>query len=249
MYSRFAQVYDRLMDDFDYPMWAEYYMALLNRAGCKVKSLCECGCGTGSMTLEFARRGLKTIGVDLSEEMLEQAQQKARKVGLMVPFVCQDMTRLELPRQVEAIVACCDGVNYLTDMRQVCRFFRAAHTQLKMGGVLAFDVSSEYKLLELMGNAFFGEDRDDVTYLWQNSREDRLVHMDLSFFVSREDGLYERFDEEQTQRAHSISELTDALNQCGFEEIRVYGDRTFDAPGTQEKRIHFTAKKAIASGG
>ena len=51
MYNRFAEVYDRLMDDFDYPAWAEYYLGLLKKAGCTPKTMCECGCGTGSMTL------------------------------------------------------------------------------------------------------------------------------------------------------------------------------------------------------
>lgn len=242
MYNRFAEVYDRLMDDFDYPAWAEYYLRLLKRAGCAPKTMCECGCGTGSMTLEFARRGLKITGVDLSGEMLAQAQKKARAAGLMVSFVQQDMTCLTLPRRVDAIVACCDGVNYLTDMRQVKAFFRAARQWLRPGGALAFDVSTGRKLLERMGDAFFGEDRDEVTYLWQNRREGRLVRMELTFFLRREDGLYERFDEAQTQRAHTIQELTGALAECGFSQASVFGEQTFDPPAADDLRVHFVAR-------
>ena len=242
MYNRFAEVYDRLMDDFDYPAWAEYYLRLLKRAGCAPKTMCECGCGTGSMTLEFARRGLKITGLDLSGEMLAQAQKKARAAGLMVPFVQQDMTCLTLPRRVDAIVACCDGVNYLTDMRQVKAFFRAARQWLRPGGALAFDVSTGRKLLERMGDAFFGEDRDEVTYLWQNRREGRLVRMELTFFLRREDGLYERFDEAQTQRAHTIQELTGALAECGFSQASVFGEQTFDPPAADDLRVHFVAR-------
>ncbi len=242
MYNRFAEVYDRLMDDFDYPAWAEYYLRLLKRAGCAPKTMCECGCGTGSMTLEFARRGLKITGVDLSGEMLAQAQKKARAAGLMVPFVQEDMTCLTLPRRVDAIVACCDGVNYLTDMRQVKAFFRAARQWLRPGGALAFDVSTGRKLLERMGDAFFGEDRDEVTYLWQNRREGRLVRMELTFFLRREDGLYERFDEAQTQRAHTIQELTGALAECGFSQASVFGEQTFAPPAADDLRVHFVAR-------
>ena len=242
MYNRFAEVYDRLMDDFDYPAWAEYYLRLLKRAGCAPKTMCECGCGTGSMTLEFARRGLKITGVDLSGEKLAEAQKKARAAGLMVPFVQEDMTALTLPRRVDAIVACCDGVNYLTDMRQVKAFFRAARQWLRPGGALAFDVSTGRKLLERMGDAFFGEDRDEVTYLWQNRREGRLVRMELTFFLRREDGLYERFDEAQTQRAHTIQELTGALAECGFSQASVFGEQTFAPPAADDLRVHFVAR-------
>ena len=248
MYDRFAQVYDRLMDDFDYPAWAEYYLRLLKEAGLpSPRSLCECACGTGSLTLELARRGVpKLIGVDLSPRMLSLAQEKARRAGFAaIPFVEQDMTALALPRPVEAILCPCDGVNYLTDEGRVRAFFRAAFAQLKNGGVLAFDVSTGYKLLTQMGDAFFGEERDDVAYLWQNSASGRLVTMDLTFFLRREDGLYERFTEQQVQRAHTQDELTLWLAQEGFSDVRVFGDRTFAAPGAQECRIHFTAKKTL----
>lgn len=32
-YDGFAGVYDLLMDDFDYPAWADYYLRLLEGAG------------------------------------------------------------------------------------------------------------------------------------------------------------------------------------------------------------------------
>ena len=103
-YSGFARVYDLLMDDFDYPAWADYYLELLARAGVRPVSLCDCACGTGSMTLEFARRGLRVTGVDISREMLELAGEKARQSGVNAQFACQDMTQLALPRPVNALV-------------------------------------------------------------------------------------------------------------------------------------------------
>ena len=33
MYQEFAAVYDRFMDDFDYPAWADYYLEILKRQG------------------------------------------------------------------------------------------------------------------------------------------------------------------------------------------------------------------------
>ena len=59
MYEQFAALYDRLMDDFNYPAWADYYLTLLKRHGVTVKTALEAGCGTGSMSVEFARRRIK----------------------------------------------------------------------------------------------------------------------------------------------------------------------------------------------
>ena len=247
MYEQFAALYDRLMDDFNYPAWADYYLALLKRHGVQPKLLVECGCGTGSMSVEFARRRMKLIASDLSEDMLRAAQEKARKSGVMIPFVQQDMRELSIHRPAEAVLCCCDGVNYLTDRESVCAFFRAAYSALRPGGALAFDISSRYKLKDKMGDAFFGEERDEVAYLWQNQydAETNVILMDLTFFVRREDDLYERFTEQHEQRAHTKEEILEWLAGCGFVEATAYGDRNFDPPAPDCERIHFIAKKPM----
>ena len=240
-YGNFAAVYDRLMDDFNYPAWADYYLRLVRRAGVQPKNICDCACGTGSLSVEFARSGLKVTGVDLSQDMLELAAQKARKHGVMIPFVCQDMCKLQLPRKVDALICGCDGVNYLTTDARVLAFFKAAHAQIKPGGVLAFDVSSPHKLCKVMGDSFFGEERDEVAYLWQNKLENDIVTMDLTFFVQTSSGLYRRFSETHRQRAHTVENLSALLVQAGFANVQVYGDQSFEAPRDDEMRIHFTA--------
>ena len=240
-YRGFAAVYDLLMDDFDYPAWAAYYIALLRRAGVEPKTMCDCACGTGSLAVEFARGGVRVTGVDLSPEMLEEAAIKARGRGMQIQFVCQDMAQLRLPRPVDAIVCGCDGVNYLTSDKRVEAFFRAAHAALRPGGALAFDISSPYKLRHELGDKFYGEERDEAAYIWQNSLEGDIVTMDLTFFLREEDGRYRRVAERHRQRAHEPERLRHILSECGFEKIEIFGDQSFEVPGPEEKRIHLFA--------
>ena len=244
-YESFATVYDSLMDDVDYDAWADYYLALLARAGVQPKKLCDCACGTGSMSVRFAGRGMRVTGVDLSGEMLELAQKKARLNGVQVMFVRQDMRLLALPRPVDALVCACDGVNYLTDDASLNAFFEKARAALRPGGVLAFDISSAYKLEKVLGNSFFGEERDDVAYLWSNRFDvhSAAVTMDLTFFVREPDDRYRRFSEVHVQKAHDPAHLRALLEANGFSEVACYGDRTFDAPAPDTQRIHFTAKR------
>lgn len=242
-YGDFAAVYDSLMDDFDYSAWADYYLELLKRAGCRPKKVCDCACGTGSISIQLARKGLAVTGVDISRDMLEVAAVKARRAAQKIIFTAQDMTQLTLPRPADAIICACDGVNYLTDTESLKAFFSAAFNAIKPGGCLAFDISSRYKLENVIGSGFFGEDRDDVTYIWSNrlDRELHIVDMELTFFVKQEGELYRRFDERHRQRAHSASEITQQLETAGFTGITIYGDKTFDAPAETDLRIHFTA--------
>lgn len=242
-YGAFAQLYDALMDDFDYPAWADYYLKLLARAGVRPRTLCDCACGTGSLTVQFARAGIRVTGVDLSGEMLEVAAQKARTNGVQAMFVRQDMCDLKLPRPVDALVCGCDGVNYLLGEERLRSFFRRAREAIRPGGALAFDISSAYKLEHVLGDGFFGEEREDMAYLWANrwDARRRTVTMDLTFFKREESGLYRRFDETHVQRAHDPGELAQILKDCGFRPAGVFGDCTFEAPGREELRIHLLA--------
>ena len=152
MYTAFAQVYDALME-VDYAAWAQYYHELMKRAGVKEKGKCvECACGTGGLTLPLRKLGWQMTGMDLSEEMLARAMEKARAAGMMIPFVCQDMCALSVPTRVHCVLATCDGVNYLTEPEKVQQFFQAAYAALRPGGALVFDVSTPEKLQNTLGN-------------------------------------------------------------------------------------------------
>lgn len=243
MYTAFAAVYDRLMRDVDYEQWARHYARLLAGAHIQQGNVCECACGTGSLTLVLHKLGYRMTGVDLSRDMLSQAAQKARAAGQNIPFVRQDMCRLQLHRRQDAILATCDGVNYLTTPERVRRFFRTAYAQLMPGGALIFDVSTPAKLSGTLGNHTLGCQDEDISYIWQNAYHPRTrtVDMRLSIFTRGEDGRYQRFEETQTQRAHTIEELKKYLDEAGFDSIRIYGGTAMRAPRDGDERWHVRA--------
>jgi SAM-dependent methyltransferase len=201
MYQDFAEIYDGLMNDVDYESWAEYYTRLLSIYGIRSGKICECACGTGGLTIPLYYRGFQMTGVDISREMLWQAAQKSRKRGIAMPFVQQDMKALNLHRPMDAVLATCDGVNYLLTEEDLLSFFRAAHRAVRPGGALVFDVSTPYKLKHILCSGLMGEDREDVTYIWQNTWHEKTqtVDLDLVFFVLEKDGRYRRMEEHQKQ--------------------------------------------------
>ena len=247
MYTSFAEVYDQLMDDVNYERWADFYRELLMAHGVAGGKVCECACGTASLTIPLNRRGYQMTGVDLSQEMLWIGAQKARKLGLGIPFVQQDMRKLRLHRQMDAVIATCDGVNYLLKDEDVLAFFTSAWKALRPGGALIFDVSTPWKLENARGDQIICEDREDVTYMWQN-RFDKargLLDMHLCIFLRQKDGTYRRIDEEQTQRAHTAENLRSLLFGAGFAHVRVFGNSRMEAPREGEQRWHIAAIKPV----
>jgi ubiquinone/menaquinone biosynthesis C-methylase UbiE len=57
--------------------------------------LIDLGCGTGRLLIPFARRGYWVLGVDLSEEMLAVAGDKARAAGVPVQLLKANVVELD----------------------------------------------------------------------------------------------------------------------------------------------------------
>ena len=247
MYTAFASVYDRLMADVDYNGWARFYHTLMENYGVARGKVCECACGTGSLTIPLARLGNQMTGVDLSADMLFEASQKARKTGAMIPFVKQDMRSLRLHRQMDAVLCTNDGLNYLKDAAEMTDFFRAAWMALRPGGGLFMDISTPYKLENVLGDHFIGDETEDIAYLWQNryNRAHAYVDLNLAIFVRQKDETYQRIGETQRQYAHSAQRITELLEAVGYTDVRVYADKKLQAPAPHELRWFVAARKPL----
>ena len=81
-YTGFAEVYDLFMDNIPYEEWGTYVKGLLKEYGVDEGLVLELGCGTGTMTEILASAGYDMIGIDQSEEMLEEALEKSRSPAM-----------------------------------------------------------------------------------------------------------------------------------------------------------------------
>src|SRR5690554_6919274 len=104
MYQEFAYYYDALMKNVDYQEWTNQVERIFNKYGKKPKTIVDLACGTGGVTNVLASRGYQVTGIDISEDMLFVAREKARKSGLKISYVCQDMAELTLHRPVDAVL-------------------------------------------------------------------------------------------------------------------------------------------------
>ena len=165
-YEALAASYDRLTNDVDYGATVDFYFEILKKENVQPKSAADLACGTGSVTVLLARRGIPVTGVDLSEEMLTVAQQKAQ--GLAVPpvFVRQNLRELHLPRGVDLAVCALDSLDYITNPADCEAAIRRVYKALNPGGIFIFDVNTPEKLRAMDGQVFLDED-DDVYCVWR----------------------------------------------------------------------------------
>ena len=234
-YSILAKYYDKFtQNDCDYESWSQYLYGVASSHG--AREVVDVACGTGKMTKLLVDKGLAVVGVDQSAEMLTVARTKCR-----ARLVQQDMRKLSLPHAVDMAVCVNDGVNYLKPT-ELAPFFTAVAAALKSGAPFVFDVSSPYKLSQVVGNNVFYWDDDKETLLWCNSLKEGSVEMNLTLFAQNSDGAYSRFDEFHTQFVHTPSEVKRALELAGFDVVEVSSD--YGKPFSDESlRITFYATK------
>ncbi len=75
----------------------------------------DLSCGTGNYALALVQRGLRVVGVDLSEPMLRIAQAKARTAGARLAFVRADGGALPLRTGTFDLVTVILGLEFAAD--------------------------------------------------------------------------------------------------------------------------------------
>lgn len=237
MYNEFAGVYNTLIDA-DYGAFVSFYKQVFEKFGISPSLICDLGCGTGTLTALMQKEGYDMIGIDISPEMLSVAKERSPEIL----YINQSVTDFELYGTVDAAYGSLDIINYLLEEDELYSHFRLIKNYLNPGGLYIFDISSYYKLSQILGNNTFVYETDNIFYTWENSFEDDIVQMDLTFF-KKCGNLYERFEEQQLQRAYKTESIAEIAAECGLEVLGIYDNLSFDNVKEDSERIFFVLRK------
>ena len=244
-YTHLAEIYDKLMsEDVDYSEWADYIENIFAHYGKKPKLVCDLGCGTGSITVNMAKKGYDMIGVDNSPRMLSVAREKAAAEGLDILFLAQSFTKLDLYGGCDAFLCMLDGFNYVLSPQTLFEIAKRIKTCfLEPGGVVIFDLSSFYKLRNYLGNNTFIYDKDGIFYTCENKfhEKSRILDMYLNFFKKSKKG-YKRFCERHLQKAYTVSEIEKIFLSAGFDRVDSFSPLSFSPPQDTDMRNVFVAR-------
>ena len=244
-YHNLAASYDRLTNDVDYRGIVAFYDAILQKENVRPRSAIDLACGTGSVALLLAQQYDRVIGVDMSEEMLTVAQQRAYEQEKRPLFICQMLQQLRLPVAVDLAVCALDGLDYILDPADCKEAIARVYRALNPGGIFIFDVNTPEQVRAMDGQVFLDED-DDVYCVWRGEFDEasNICSYGMDLFQRQGNAWYRSF-EEHREYAYTVEQLTEYLKSAGFTHIRVYADGKLEAPGVGEQRIYFSARKGI----
>ncbi|HAS74891.1 MAG TPA: class I SAM-dependent methyltransferase [Clostridiales bacterium UBA8960] len=237
IYSEFASVYDMMQYDVDYERWVNGIIKIAKEHNNQAKTMLELACGTGTLAIGISKKGFITEALDISEDMLSVAQSKAYDAHAKVRFYHQDMITFNTKKTYDVIFCMCDGMNYIISDEDMKCVFENIKRHLTPEGILIFDISSKYKLSEVIGNHTFAETFEHEAYIWENEYDHtrNLLKFTLTLFKEDEDG-YQRFEESHTQRAYDIETLK-TLSEPSFNLVSVLDGDSFENIQAHSNRI------------
>ena len=242
-YGEFAKIYDELInEDIDYDLMVKRIVEICEINNVKFDNYLDVACGTGNVTIRLAEKFKDVYAVDLSEDMLREAFEKLKSQKIKSKVICQDMTELCLNRKFDLITSVLDSTNYIIEEEGIKKYFKSVKEHLKDDGIFIFDINSYYKLSEILGNNIYTYSEEEVFYTWENTFEDDLLSMFLTFFVKKDD-LYERFEEEHLERAYTEEEIERYLNEADLEIVAKYDGYTSNDVQANCERIVYVVKK------
>ncbi|MBQ8920686.1 MAG: methyltransferase domain-containing protein [Oscillospiraceae bacterium] len=250
-YGVFAQYYDALTQNVQYAARAEQLDRLIRkhqRPDSADRILLDLACGTGSLSEAFARLDYDVIGIDSSEDMLNEALDKKYDSGLPVQYLRQDMRRLDLFGTVSVTVCALDSLNHLPKAGDIRRVFERVNLFSDHGGLFLFDVNTAYKHRSVLGEQCFVYELPEAVCVWQNhtdlSNPELPVTIQLDFFSQIEGRRYVRDTECFTERYYADDLLQRLLSETGFTLLEQLDGDTFAQPRPETQRLLYVTRAA-----
>ncbi|HOX54327.1 MAG: class I SAM-dependent methyltransferase [Candidatus Omnitrophica bacterium] len=189
----------------------------------KSLKIIDIGCGTGRHAIELTKRGYNVIGVDLSENQIKGAREKAREAGLTIDFQTQDARNLPFDGEFDlAIMLCEGGFSLMETDKMNFEILKNAAKALKSKGKLIFTALNGLFPLFHSVKEFYESSTKEGNSACKDCSFDLMTFRDHNT-VSFEDDSGNKKELKCNERYYVPSEITWLLNSLKFTKIDIFG--------------------------
>jgi SAM-dependent methyltransferase len=242
-YGAFAWAYDQALGRRFFRAVQRLLVTSLEERPPREMTHLDVACGTGYAMELFARRGFRSVGVDLSLPMLQIAHTRVRRL------VCADLRALPLRRSFARITCLYDSLNHMKEREDLVAAFRAVRGVMSSESLFLFDINHPDIYPEVWGSKepFVASGADyrleiDTAY----RKRERLAHALVSGWAKVR-GRRVEIRERHEQRAWSKSEVRAALREAGLEAIEIVDFDPYEEAGdlhAETVKLFFTVQTA-----
>jgi len=195
----------------------------------KSLKIIDIGCGTGRHAIELTKRGYQVTGVDLSENQIKRAREKAREAGLptgrqgSIDFQTHDARNLPFDGEFDLAIMLCEGGFSLMETDEMnFEILKNATKALKTKGKLIFTTLNGLFPLFHSVNDFYKSAQKEGQSQCKECSFDLMTFRDhnTAFF---EDDSGNKRELTCNERYYVPSEIMWLLKTLGFKKIDIFG--------------------------
>ncbi len=189
----------------------------------KTLKIVDIGCGTGRHAIELTKRGYNVIGVDLSENQIKRAREKAQEAGVTIDFQTQDARNLPFDGEFDLAIMLCEGGFSLmeTDEMNFAILKSAARALNGQGKLIFTTLNGLFPLFHSVSDFYKSAGKEGQSQCKECSF-DLMTFRDHNTVVFEDDSGNKR-ELKCNERYYVPSEITWLLKTLGFKKIDIFG--------------------------
>jgi ubiquinone/menaquinone biosynthesis C-methylase UbiE len=196
------------------------------------EAVLELACGTGLLTVPIAATDLPTVGLDLSNTMLDAAKRRGATAGVSVEWLQGNMREFNLAHRFGFIFVARHSLQHLLSADDLLACFAAVKRHLSSSGIFVFDIfNPDVEILARRPDQRFPvmevrTERYGTLRVESSHRYDAATQISYgTWYVSTEDQ-QDKWVLPITVRCIFPEELLLLLSKAGFKLIDRFGDAT-----------------------
>jgi len=223
---------------------------LLKEHGIDSGRLLDLCCGNGRVSIFFAKKGFEAVGVDFSEDYIEDARERAVEHGVSdsVTFRFGDVRKLRealggAPETFDVVVSAWTSIGYSTNDDDLS-IFRQARELSKENSILFITETVHEGRASLRRTEDSFMDLDDMIMLDQTRYDHATSELSTTWNFYRKRGKDLEFEDVLEYKVHvySLSELCSLLGEAGWEVEAHYGNISTLQPMSPFTSMNIVAK-------
>jgi len=183
----------------------------------------DIGCGTGRHAIELSKRGYRVTGIDLSENQLDRARQKAEQSNLKIEFQKQDARKLPFRNEFDLAIMLCEGGFSLMETDEMnFEILKSATNSLKPHGKIIFTTLNGLFPLYHSVEKFCASQTENGNATYGSNTFDLMTFRDHNITEIVDDSGVKK-TLECNERFYVPSEITWLLKSLGYQTIDIFG--------------------------
>jgi 2-polyprenyl-3-methyl-5-hydroxy-6-metoxy-1,4-benzoquinol methylase len=191
----------------------------------KSLKILDVGCGTGRHAIELTKRGYHVMGVDLSENQLDRAREKAKANNLLIDFQCQDARNLPFYSEFDVAIMICEGGFSLMETDEMnFEILKNVTKSLKPHAKFIFTTLNGLFPIYNSVDDFYASTAEEGNSICKDNKFDFMTFRMYDIVEFKDDDKNEK-TLECNERFYAPSEITWLLKSLGYTTIDIFGAR------------------------